>query len=207
MKYCWKYHFKYVLERTVYPLVPFSDYTTLILYWASPQNMVCKYLESKSSWYNNNLLGSVLIYIVKMILTSVGSNVPLPWGRPSNTFRTRGQFPNKDIDLVSYSYRSSQIYQHGDPKFGPLPPPSRDSICMPSQVWSTDFFFEIFDHMINSRRIRKFGPFRIVNKQFESFLSNFDFVWQVKCVLYIEFWRMTFDGYQHFCNFAIFERI
>ena len=32
---------------------------------------------------------------------------------------------------------------------------------MPSQVWSTDFFFEIFDHMINSRRIRKFGPFRI----------------------------------------------
>ena len=130
MKYCWKYHFKYVLERTVYPLVPFSDYTTLILYWASPQNMVCKYLESKSSWYNNNLLGSVLIYIVKMILTSVGSNVPLPWGRPSNTFRTRGQFPNKDIDLVSYSYRSSQIYQHGDPKFGPLPPPSRDSISL-----------------------------------------------------------------------------
>ena len=37
---------------------------------------------------------------------------------------------------------------HGDPKFGPLPPPSRDSICMPSQVWSTDFFFEIFYHMI-----------------------------------------------------------
>ena len=51
------------------------------------------------------------------------------------------------------------IVLHGGPKFGPLPPPSRDSICMPSQVWSTDFFFEIFDHMINSRRIRRFGPF------------------------------------------------
>ena len=43
---------------------------------------------------------------------------------------------------------------HGGPKFGPLLPPSRDSICMPSQVWSTDFLFEIFDHVINSRRIR-----------------------------------------------------
>ena len=48
---------------------------------------------------------------------------------------------------------------HGGPKFGPLSPPSRDSICMPSQVWSTDFLFEIFDHMINSRRIRRFGPY------------------------------------------------
>ena len=48
---------------------------------------------------------------------------------------------------------------HGGPKFGPLPPPSRDSICMPSPVWSTDFLFEIFDHVINSRRIRRFGPY------------------------------------------------
>ena len=45
------------------------------------------------------------------------------------------------------------------PKFGPLPHPSRDSICMPSQVWSTDFVFEIFDHVINSRLIRSFGPY------------------------------------------------
>ena len=42
---------------------------------------------------------------------------------------------------------------HGGPKFGPLPPPSRHSICMPSQVWSTDFLFEIFDHMMNSCRM------------------------------------------------------
>ena len=41
---------------------------------------------------------------------------------------------------------------HGGPKFGPLPPPSRDSICMPSQVWSTDFLCEIFDNVINSRQ-------------------------------------------------------
>ena len=30
---------------------------------------------------------------------------------------------------------------------------------MPSQVWSTGFLFEIFDHMINSRGIRRFGPY------------------------------------------------
>ena len=53
----------------------------------------------------------------------------------------------------------THIILHGDPKFGRLPPPSRDSICMPSQVWSTDFLFEIFDHVINSRRIRRFGPY------------------------------------------------
>ena len=51
---------------------------------------------------------------------------------------------NKVLDVI-----------HGGPKFGPLPPLSRDSICMPSQIWSTDVFFEIFDHMINSRRLRK----------------------------------------------------
>ena len=53
--------------------------------------------------------------------------------------------------------KESQL--HGGPKFGPLSPPSRDSICMPSQVWSIDFLFEIFDHVINSRRIRRFGPY------------------------------------------------
>ena len=43
------------------------------------------------------------------------------------------------------------------PKFGPLRPQTRDSACMSSQVWYIEFLFEIFDHMINSRRIRKFG--------------------------------------------------
>ena len=40
---------------------------------------------------------------------------------------------------------------------GPLPPPSRDSLCIPSQIWSTDFLFDFFDHMINSRQISRFG--------------------------------------------------
>ena len=35
---------------------------------------------------------------------------------------------------------------------------SRDAICMPSQFWSTDFPSEIYDHVINSLRIRIFGP-------------------------------------------------
>ena len=48
---------------------------------------------------------------------------------------------------------------HGGLTFGPLSPPSRDGICMPKQVWSTFFLFEIFDHMINSLRIRRFGPY------------------------------------------------
>ena len=61
---------------------------------------------------------------------------------------------------VAHNYSKNGTILHGGPKFGPLPPLSRDSICMPSQVWSTYFFFEIFDHMINSRRIRRFGPFR-----------------------------------------------
>ena len=50
-------------------------------------------------------------------------------------------------------------FLHGGLTFGPLSPPSRDGICMPKQVWSTFFLFEIFDHMINSLRIRRFGPY------------------------------------------------
>jgi len=50
-------------------------------------------------------------------------------------------------------------YLHGGLTFGPLSPPSRDGICMPKQVWSTFFLFEIFDHMINSLRIRRLGPY------------------------------------------------
>ena len=65
------------------------------------------------------------------------------------------QFLKGDTGIINGHW----IVLHGGPKFGPLPPPSRDSICMPSQVWSTDFLFEIFDHVINSRRIRRFGPY------------------------------------------------
>ena len=48
---------------------------------------------------------------------------------------------------------------HGGLKFDPLSPPSRDGICMPKQVWSTFFLFKIFDLMINSLQIRRFGPY------------------------------------------------
>ena len=61
-----------------------------------------------------------------------------------------------EVKTIQLSLQTLEI--HGGPKFGPLPPPSRDSICMPSQVWSTNLLFEIFDHVINSRRIRRFGP-------------------------------------------------
>ena len=47
---------------------------------------------------------------------------------------------------------------HGDLKFGPLPPLSRDGICMPKQVWSIDFPSEIYDHVINSLRMAGFRP-------------------------------------------------
>ena len=43
------------------------------------------------------------MYTAEMVLISVGINVPLPWGWPCYTSGTRGRFPNKDIDLVSFS--------------------------------------------------------------------------------------------------------
>ena len=48
---------------------------------------------------------------------------------------------------------------HGGLKFGPLPPLSRDGICMQKQVWPTDFLPKIYDNVINSLQIRKFGPY------------------------------------------------
>ena len=41
---------------------------------------------------------------------------------------------------------------HGGPKFGSHPPLLRDSLSIPSQVWSIDFLCEIFDNVINSRQ-------------------------------------------------------
>ena len=63
------------------------------------------------------------------------------------------------VKMITFTSPRFKKFLHGGPKFGPLPPPSRDSICMPSQVWSTNLLFEIFDHVINSRRIRRFGPY------------------------------------------------
>ena len=58
---------------------------------------------------------------------------------------------NKDLDVI-----------HGGPKFGPLPPLTRDGICIPLQVSSTDFvsekLSEPYDNPNNHLRTRKFGP-------------------------------------------------
>ena len=71
-------------------------------------------------------------------------------------------FCGLSIIFISFSYSiviNCSMTIHGGLTFGPLSPPSRDGICMPKQVWSTFFLFEIFDHMINSLRIRRFGPY------------------------------------------------
>jgi len=94
-------------------------------------------------------------------------------------------------------YWKQVLRVHRGPKFDPLPPPSRDSICMPSQVWSTDFLFEIFDHVINSRRIRRFGPYsNSSNTQVWSSLglpcSQIRFFW-----ILIFFWKFKFLILKH----------
>ena len=58
---------------------------------------------------------------------------------------------------------------HGGLKFGPLPPLSCDGICIPSQVWSTEFLSEkhseFHDNPNNSLRRRRFGPYHVIQTQ------------------------------------------